>query len=162
MKKFLVAIFAFACAVSMFGADAKVFYPNEYNKIHKDQGWEASREYAISCTDFSRLPRFAFIRADWIVSKNLMKGKDQAISFDTYKAEVLKLCSNYKPSESDLAYNYLNNCFLMNKFSIEDGIKFGNTNLVGTSYEKNFYLLIAQNYIYNICGIPKDYAKAIE
>ena len=162
MKKFLVAIFAFACAVSMFGADAKVFDPNEYNKIHKEQGWEAAREYAISCTDFSRLPRFAFIRANWIVSKNLMIGKDQAISFDTYKAEVLKLCSNYKPSENDLAYNYLVNCFSMNKFSMEDGIKFGNTNLVGTAYEKTFYLLIARNYIYNTCGIPKDYAKAIE
>ena len=162
MKKFLVAIFAFACAVSMFGADAKVFDPNEYNKIHKEQGWEASMEYVISCTDFSRLPRFAFIRADLIVSKNLMKGKDQAISFDTYKAEVLKLCSNYEPPESSLAYSYLNNCFSMNKFSMEDGIKFGNTNLVGTANEKHFYLLIAQKYIYNTCGIPKDYAKAIE
>lgn len=163
MKKILVAIFAFACAVSMFGADAKVFDPNEYNKIHKEQGWEAAREYAISCTDFSKTPRFALQRANWIVSKNLMEGKDQAISFDTYKAEVLKLCSNYyKPSESDLAYYYLYNCFNMKKFSMEDGIKFGNTNLVGTAHEKQFYLLIAQRYIYNICGIPKDYAKAIE
>lgn len=92
-----------------------------------------------------------------------MKGKDQAISYDTYKAEVLKLCSNYKLSaESELAYNYLISCFSMNKFSMEDGIKFGNTNLVGTNYERYFYLLIAQKYIYNICGIPKDYAKAIE
>ncbi len=162
MKKFLVAIFAFACAVSMFGADAKVFDLNEYNKIVKEQGWGAAREYVISCTDFSKTPHFALQRADWIVSKNLMEGKDQAISFDTYKAEVLKLCSNYKQSESALAYRYLNSCFSMNKFSMEDGIKFGNTNLVGTAHEKQFYLLIAQKYIYNTCGIPKDYAKAIE
>ena len=162
MKKFLVAIFAFACAVSMFGADAKVFDPNEYNKISKEQGLVVAREYVISCTDFSKTPYFALQRANSIVFKNLMEGKDQAISFDTYKAEVLNLCSNYKPSESQLAYNYLNNCFSMNKFSMEDGIKFGNTNLVGTSHEKQFYLLIAQRYIYNMCGIPKDYAKAIE
>lgn len=162
MKKFLVAIFAFACAVSMFGADAKVFDLNEYNKIVKEQGWGAAREYTISCTDFSKTPYFALQRAKLIVFKNLMEGKDQAISFDTYKAEVLKLCSNYKPSESQLAYNYLSDCFSMNKFSMEDGIKFGNTNLVGTSHEKQFYLLIAQRYMYNVCGIPKDYAKAIE
>lgn len=162
MKKFLVAIFAFACAVSMFGADAKVFDLNEYNKINKEQGWEAATGYTISCTDFSKAPKFAFFRATRIVYGNLMKGKDQAISFDTYKAEVLKLCSNYKLSEGELAYNYLSNCFSMNKFSMEDGIKFGNTNLVGTDYERYFYLMIAQKYIYNICGIPKDYAKAIE
>lgn len=162
MKKFLVAIFAFACAVSMFGADAKVFDLNEYNKINKERGWRAAKEYAISCTDFSKVPKFAFITAHWIVSRNLMEGKDQAISFDTYKAEVLKLCSNYKPPESDLAYNYLIRCFSMNKFSMEDGIKFGNTNLVGTDHEIQFYLLIAQRYTYNTCGIPKDYAKAIE
>lgn len=162
MKKFLVAIFAFACAVSMFGADAKVFDRNEYNKIAKEQGWDAAREYIISCTDFSKAPNVALKKADLIVSKNLIKGKDQAISFDTYKAEVLKLCSNYKPSESQLAYSYLSSCFSMNKFSMEDAIKFGNTNLVGTNYERYFYLMIAQRYIYNICGIPKDYAKAIE
>lgn len=162
MKKFLVAIFAFACAVSMFGADAKVFDLNEYNKIAKEQGWGAEDEYNISCTDFSKAPYFAFKRAYLIVSKNLMKGKDQAISFDTYKAEVLKLCSNYKPSEAQLAYTYLSGCFLMKKFSMEDGIKFGNTNLVGTSHEKHFYLLIAQRYMDNMCDIPKDYAKAIE
>lgn len=162
MKKFLVAIFAFACAVSMFGADAKVFDLKEYNKISKEQGWGAANEYTISCTDFSKAPYFAFKRAYLIVSKNLMKGKDQAISFDTYKAEVLKLCSNYKPSESALAYIYLDRCFSMNKFSMEDGIKFGNTNLVGTDHEKHFYILIARRYTSNICGIPKDYAKAIE
>lgn len=162
MKKFLVAIFAFACAVSMFGADAKVFDLKEYNKITKEQGWGATKEYVISCTDFSKTPYFAFQRANWIVSKNLMEGKDQAISFDTYKAEVLKLCSNYKPSESVLAYTYLYSCFNMKKFSMEDGIKFGNTNLVGTEHERKFYLLIAQRYMYNMCGIPKDYAKAIE
>lgn len=162
MKKFLVAIFAFACAVSMFGADAKVFDLKEYNKIAKEQGWEAVRKYTMSCTDFSKAPNFAFTRAGWIVFENLMKGKDQAISFDTYKTEVLKLCSNYKPSEGQLAYSYLNSCFSMKKFSMEDGIKFGNTNIVGTDHERYFYLLIAQKYMYNICGIPKDYAKAIE
>lgn len=161
MKKFLVAIFALVCSVSMFGADAKVFDLKEYNKIAKEKGWDAAREYTISCTDFSKNPYFAFTRAGFIVSK-LMRGKDQAISYDTYKAEVLKLCSNYKPTESALAYSYLSSCFMLNKFSMEDGIKFGNTNLVGTQFEKSFYILIAQKYIYNVCGIPKDYAKAIE
>lgn len=61
MKKFLVAIFAFACAVSMFGADAKVFDLNEYNKINKERGLEAAKGYAISCTDFSKAPKFAFL-----------------------------------------------------------------------------------------------------
>lgn len=73
MKKFLVAIFAFACAVSMFGADAKVFDLKEYNKIAKEQGGDAVREYTISCTDFSKAPYFAFTRAGWIVFENLMK-----------------------------------------------------------------------------------------
>lgn len=162
MKKFLVAIFALVCSVSMFGADAKVFDLKEYNKIAKEQGWDAVKEYVKTCTDFSKAPNFAFTRAYWIVCDNLMKGKDQAISYDTYKAEVLKLCSNYKPSEDQLAYHYLYSCFLMNKFSMEDAIKFGEANIVGTNHEKYFYLLIAQKYMRNACGIPKDYAKAIE
>lgn len=111
MKKFLVAIFALVCSVSMFGAEAKVFELAEYYRLAKEQNWEGAREYVKTCTDFSKAPRYAFSRATYIVCDNLMKGKDQAISYDTYKAEVLKLCSNYKPLESELAYNYLDSCF---------------------------------------------------